>query len=1021
MSNSNSNGQFGLRIRKFAAAFLFLMCITSWGAGMAEAQNRTITGTVKDDSGLPMLGATVIVEQTTIGTTTGLNGEYSISVPASATNLRFSYIGMNDITEPINGRTVINVAMTASANTLDEVVVTALGIKKEAKSLSYNVQQLEGGIISSNASFVGGLTGKVAGVTINSSSAGVGGGSRVVMRGVKSISGNNNALYVIDGIPMPALSSEQPEGVFAGAGQTGDGASSLNADDIETISVLSGPSAAALYGSSAANGVIMITTKKGKAEKLSVGYSNNTTFSSPFVMPRFQNTYGQTEEGSYQSWGAKLSKSSSYDPRDYFQTGVNTTNNVSLSTGNDRNQTYVSFGATNADGIIHNNTYDRYNFNARNTSNFLDNKMTLDLNFNYSNVKEQNMISQGQYMNPLLSVYLFPVGDNFERLQIYERYDASRNFKTQYWPYASDLAMQNPYWVTERDIFTNNKNRFMTSAQLKYQIRDWMNLSGRIKLDKSDEVYEKKFAASTSTLFASDYGYYSKNDISTRQVYAEALLNINKYFCENKLSLTAVLGTSIEDVKYSQDMYGGNLSSVANLYTYGNVAQSTSESSQSGYKKQKQSIFASAQLGYKGWLYLDVTARNDWSSTLAGSRVKSFFYPTVGLSGIITDMFNISSDIMPYMKLRVSYSEVGNEPDPFLTIPTYSLSSGTPVTQRRMPNTNLKPERTKSWEVGANFYFFKRHLKLDATLYESKTSNQFFEPVLSTASGYSSVIVNAGQVNNRGIEVSARLNEAFGKFNWSTYLTYSLNENKIVSLLDGWTNPVTGEIISLKEIDMGGAGGVKTVLKEGGSMSDVYVTTLKTDEHGAIYVNPSDQTVTADYTNFIKAGSTAPRYNLSWGNDLSWKGINLNFLFSARVGGVVVSQTQAIMDYYGVSQATADARNADGVAINGRLIPAKEYYQTVGAGSGVMSRYVYSATNIRLSELTIGYDLPVSNWCNWIKGINVSFVGRNLWMLYNKAPFDPEMTANTGTYNQGYDYFMQPSTRTLGFSVKLKF
>lgn len=1018
MSNCYKRGFAGLS-RFFLTVMALLM-----GFGYGYAQKIEISGTVTDQQGAPVIGVTVLVEgagDIPIGTTTDVNGVYTIAVPEGATALKFSYIGMNDVVEQINSRTVIDVQMTDSTTVLNEVVVTALGIKKEQKSLSYNVQSVMPEGFDPSGSFVNSLSGKVAGVTINSSSVGVGGSSRVVMRGTKSLTGNNNALYVIDGIPMPNLTSEQPSGVYEGAGQTGDGLASINPDDIESISVLSGPSAAALYGSSAANGVVMITTKKGTQDKLSVSYTNNTTFSRAYIMPSFQNTYGPTEEGSYQSWGEKLATPSSYDPRNFFRTGYNETNSVSLSTGNSRNQTYFSAASTNAGGIIHGNDYDRYNFTVRNTANFLDEKMTLDLNFMYSDIKEQNMIAQGQYMNPIVPVYLFPAGDDFSRLEVYERYDASRNMKVQYWPYESDLTMQNPYWITERDKFINHKDRFMTSAQLKYDIAKWINISGRVKLDKSVETHEKKFAASTLDLFASKYGYYSKNDITTRQIYAEALLNINKYFCDDKLSLTATLGTSLEDVNYAQDMYGGKLASVANLYTYGNVNQSTAESSQSGYHKQKQAIFLNAQLGYRSMVYLDVTGRNDWTSTLSGSDTRSFFYPTVGLSGIVTEILGMNSKVLPYWKVRVSYSEVGNEPEPFLTIPTYELASGTPVTQTRMPNTNLEPERTKSWEVGTNLYLFDSRLKIDATYYYSKTYNQFFEPALSSSSGYSSVILNSGRVDNEGVELSARYTDDYGPVRWSTYFTYSTNRNEIVELLTSWKNPNTGEIVSLDEMEVGGTGGVKNILKKGGSMGDIYVTSLRTDEHGAIYVHPTDQTIVADYTNYIYAGDTAPRHNMSWGNDLSWKGFNLNFLFTARLGGVVVSQTQAVMDYYGISQATADARDRGGALVNGKLIPAKEYYQTIGGGTGVMSQYVYDATNVRLSELTFGYDFPVQKWCKWIKGLNVSFVGRNLWMLYKKAPFDPELTANTGTYNQGIDYFMQPSTRTLGFSVKVKF
>ena len=358
MSNCYKRGFAGLS-RFFLTVMALLM-----GFGYGYAQKIEISGTVTDQQGAPVIGVTVLVEgagDIPIGTTTDVNGVYTIAIPEGATALKFSYIGMNDVVEQINSRTVIDVQMTDSTTVLNEVVVTALGIKKEQKSLSYNVQSVMPEGFDPSGSFVNSLSGKVAGVTINSSSVGVGGSSRVVMRGTKSLTGNNNALYVIDGIPMPNLTSEQPSGVYEGAGQTGDGLASINPDDIESISVLSGPSAAALYGSSAANGVVMITTKKGTQDKLSVSYSNNTTFSRAYIMPSFQNTYGPTEEGSYQSWGEKLATPSSYDPRNFFRTGYNETNSVSLSTGNSRNQTYFSAASTNAGGIIHGNDYDRYN------------------------------------------------------------------------------------------------------------------------------------------------------------------------------------------------------------------------------------------------------------------------------------------------------------------------------------------------------------------------------------------------------------------------------------------------------------------------------------------------------------------------------------------------------------------------------------------------------------------------------------------------------------------------------------
>lgn len=999
----------------------------SLGTGYAQDSKITVSGVITDAQGEPLMGAGVVLTGSTppVGAITDLDGRYVIELPADAASLTFSFVGMTDVVEQINGRTVINVILETETSALDAVVVTAMGISKSEKSLSYNVQETELETISPVGSFVNSLNGKVAGVSITQSSTGVGGASRVVMRGTKSISGNNNALYVIDGIPMPNLSGEQPEGVFAGAGQTGDGLGAVNPDDIESISVLSGPSAAALYGSAAANGVVIITTKKGAKDQLSVNYSNTTEFSRAYIMPEFQNQYGASSSGSYYSWGEKLATASSYSPRDFFQTGINETNSVSFSSGNDRNQVYASMAATNAKGIIHNNNVDKYNFNVRNTTNFLDDKMTLDVSATYSKIKEQNMISQGQYMNPVVPVYLFPAGDSFERLLVYERYDAERGIKTQYWPYDNALSMQNPYWVTENQKYNNAKTRFMATASLSYKPLDWLTVTARGKLDSNNETHERKFNAGTNTLFASEYGYYSKENLSTDQKYGELIANINKYFGDNTVNLVATVGANIEDVQYSQDYLGGNLAAVANVFTFGNIngGASTTEMSQSGYRKQKQSIFANVQVGYKSKVYLDMTARNDWASTFAYSDYTSMFYPTVGLSGIVTEILpSIKSSVFPYWKLRVSYSEVGNDPDPFLTQGYYSIVGGTMTTTTRMTNTDLKPERTKSWEIGTNIHFFDSKLQIDATYYKSSTYNQFLESQLSSSSQYTSVIVNAGQVDNQGIELAVRYGDDFGKLHWDTYATFSHNENKIVSLLKNWNVAETGETISISKLNIGGFGGVYNILYEGGSMSDVYVTHLATDEKGYLK-QTSTGNVVADYStdNLLYAGDTAPWANVGWGNNFSWNGFKLGFMFTGRFGGIAISKTQAVLDYYGASKDTQEARNRGYVLINGMQSPnIQEYYQVLGANDGVMSEYVYSATNIRLSELTFGYDFPVQKWCNWIKGLNVSFVGHNLLMIYKKAPFDPEMTSSTGTYNQGIDYFMQPSTRSLGFSVKVK-
>ncbi len=994
--------------------------------GIVQDNKKTISGIVKDTNGDPVIGASVAIKGTTLGAMTDVDGKFTFTVPGDSKTLVFSYVGMKTLEVQIGTKTSFDVTMEDSAQQMSEVVVTALGIKKEAKSLSYHVQQINADEVTKvpDANFINSLSGKVAGVTINSASSGVGSASRVVMRGTKSLFGSNNALYVIDGVPMFNVESGDIGDRFSGAGQSGDALANINPDDIESLSVLSGASAAALYGSTAANGVVLVTTKKGEVGKTSLSYTNSTTFSAPLTMPEFQNTYGTASVGDFYSWGDKLSTPSTYSPKDFYQTGYSVNNSVNLSTGTQSNQTYVSLGNIMAEGIIRNNDFNRINFSFRNTTKFLKEKLTMDLQYSLSDINEKNMVAQGEYHNPIVPVYLFPPGDDFNKVKAFERYNAARNFPTQYWPYGDGLGLQNPYWVTDRELFENKKSRHMTTASLNYEFKKGINLSGRFKLDQGNEEYEKKFNASTNNLFASETGYYSLSSVKVRQMYGEALLNIDKYFLDNTLNLIANVGASIDDIKFDQNMYGGKLAMAPNIFTYSNVAQSTAEASQTGYRKQKQSVFASVQLGYKSLVYLDVTARNEWPSTLAFTNYSSFFYPSVGLSGIITDIFNIDTPVMPYMKLRVSYSEVGNEPLYHITNPTYPIArGGAPVTQTRMHNPYLRPERTKAWEAGVNFGFFRNKLKVDATVYKSSTYNQFFDVPLSAGTGFTSLYLNAGQIDNKGLELSVKYGEQFGKFSWNTYLTYSLNRNKIVELINENTkNPVTGDPVTLPKFDMVGTGNYRISLKEGGSMSDIYVSSIRTDEHGAVYVDPVTNTVVAESNKFIYAGSASPKYNLGWGNTFEWKGVSLGFLISARVGGVVVSNTQAFLDYYGVSKASAEARDAGGALVNGYRIPAKEYYQTIATpNGGAASMYVYSATNVRLGELTLGYDIPVNKWTNVIKGLNLSFIGRNLFFLYKKAPFDPEVTASTGTYFQGIDYFMQPSLRNLGFSVKARF
>ncbi len=991
-------------------------------------KTKNVKGLVLDENNEPIIGATVRVKGTRLATVTDMDGNFSLNAPEGSV-LLVSYLGYKDHELSANSKnTTVN--MSQNVAELNEVVVTALGIKKEAKALTYNVQQLSNEDITGvkDANFMNSLSGKVAGVEINTSAAGIGGGVKVVMRGNKSINGNNNALYVIDGIPMPSLSVNQPTDAYHGDAQSGDGASMVNPDDIESISVLSGAAASALYGSDAANGVVMITTKKGQVGKTHFSYSNNTSFMSPFRTPEFQNTYGQTATGSYGSWGSKLSTPSSYDPKDFFQTGYNEGNSITFSTGSEHSQTFASIATTNAEGIVENNTLSRYNFSIRNTTDFLNDKLHLDLSAMYMKVTEKNMISQGLYFNPIVAVYLFPAGDDIRKYTTYEHYDSDRNFKTQYWPYGNQgLSMMNPYWEINRDNTINHKDRYILSAGLTYEIAKGLSIAGRAKIDKTEGIYEKKYCASTDALFAGEYGAYYRTNDNTRQIYGDLILNLDKYFGD--WSVTANLGTSIKDIDASYTYAGGFLNGVANSFTLNNVNRSTAYLDQDpalNYHRQVQSVFGTAQLGWQSKVYLDLTARNDWDSFLGNTKYKNrgFFYPSVGLSAILTDLIpGIKNNVLSFLKIRGSYSEVGNTPEKYYALLRYSYTNASPSTTSYYPNTNLKPERTKSWELGLQANLWQNKINLNLSLYSTRTYDQFFLPELSASSGYSALPINGGRVDNRGIELGLTLNQPLGPVKWTSNLTYTLNRNKIKQLLAPTEltlangNKVN---VSLDAMDMINMGPVKVRLTEGGSMGDIYVTVPKRDEHGYVIVDYNSRNIQGqDEGVYEYAGNVNPKYTIGWRNTFAWKGLSLSFLVNARVGGRVFSITQGYMDYYGTSKTTADARDAGGALVNGYRIPAQDFYSQVGSNIGCY--YVYSATNVRLGELSLGYDLPVHKWVNWIQNLHVAFTGRNLLMLYCKAPFDPELTASTGTYFSGIDNFMMPSLRSLGFSVKVDF
>ena len=1000
-------------------------------------KERTITGQVLDSKGEPLIGVSILVKGTTDGAITDLDGNYKVTTKSNNPIIVYSYIGYKTQEVPLHGQTSLNITLMDDTQVIDEVVVTALGIKRATKALSYNVQEVKSDELLTNkdANFINALSGKVAGVTINSSSSGVGGASKVVMRGTKAINQSSNALYVIDGVPMFNLGSEG--GQENDSKGTTEAIADINPEDIESMSVLTGAAAAALYGSHAANGAIVITTKKGKEGRLQLTVSQNTEFLRPFRMPEFQNRYGTGDllsntSSVEKSWGHKLNSSNymGYSPvDDFLQTGVVTTETVALSTGTERNQTYFSASAINSDGMVPNNDYNRYNFTFRNTTSFLKDKMTLDVSANYVKQNDRNMVNQGTYSNPLVTAYLFPRGDDWNDIKMYERYDTTRKIYTQYWPQDfSGLTGQNPYWIAYRNLRETDKDRYMLSAALNYKILDWLSVSGRVRVDNSDSRYTRKLYATSNEILVenSKNGLYGISQTNDKQTYADFMVNINKTFKE-VLSLQANLGASYSDMQ--QDVFSNegpisDTKGIANVFNVFHLDNDKTKRSQSGYREQTQSIFASVELGYKSTYYLTLTGRTDWPSQLAGpNSVKSaFFYPSIGGSVILSELLPMPKQIS-FLKLRASYASVGLPFPRFLANPTYEWDQKAQkwAVKTHYPMYELKPEKTNSWEIGITARFLD-HFNFDLGLYTTKTYNQTFEPNISVSSQYSTIYVQTGSVRNKGIELSLGYdNDWNGKFRWGSTVTFSANKNEILELMENYKHPETGAIITLDRLEVGGLGDAKFVLKKGGSLGDLYsIKDLQRDSNGNIYVNEKGE-VASVASEDIKLGSVFPKCNLSWRNDFKWKNLNFGFMLSARFGGIVYSATQSYLDYYGVSEASAAARDFGGVTVNGSdVINAQKWYSVVGAQNGIPQYYTYSATNVRLQEASIGYTIP-KNKLWGIADITVSLVGRNLWMLYCKAPFDPEAVATTGNYYQGIDNFMTPSARSLGFNVRFKF
>lgn len=1000
---------------------------------LAFGQQRSLRGTVVDlQTNEPLAGATVKTQTGTVATSTDVGGKFTLDVPPGAVVLIVSTVGYGQVQQPVGEQeNNITIKLSPTSSTLEDVVVTALGIQRKAKSLTYSTQSVKGEELTKvkDANPMNNLTGKVSGVQINRSSSGIGGSVNIVLRGFKS-NRNNQPLYVIDGLPIVNTDGSGSEGAFGGGTDRGDILSTLNADDIASINVLKGASAAALYGSAGANGAIMITKKKGAEGNLKIDLSSGFTADQAFYLPKLQYRYGQTSTDSEESWGAAGSYA---DPvKDFYNTGTTFINTVALSGGTERMQNYFSYANTSNNGILPTNTFGQHSATFRNSTNFFDNKLSFDGSLMYSKQDIHNRPSSGLYFSPIAGLYLFPRGLDFDSYRNYEYFSSDRNLYLQdWWNINADAGLtgthhqQNPYWVLNRTPTDQQRDNIIGQAQLRLSLTDWLSLSARGTLNRRWDTWERRVAAGTQGVLSGqtiegilpDNGRFIREDSESTTLYGDMLLVGNKQFADQwDLHFTA--GTAITDARSSGWALDQSRLAVANVFLMSNIYRNSPINllTETIGRRQVQSLFASANLGFQEKIYVDFTARNDWASTLANTpnEKKGYFYWSSGIAAVISDLVKLP-DFISYSKLRFSYAQVGNDVAPYSTILTNSLGTGTLTSNVSGPYLDrpLKPEISRSLELGYEGRFWNDRVNVDLALYRTRTSDQYFAYQGPVGVVYTTVFLNAGNVENKGIEAAVNVDVLKGeRFTWNTGVNFTANRNKILELA-----PNLGEQYPV--------GGNFNVLRLGGSFGDFWARTFLRDENGTIIVDDSGRPQIGP-EGYI--GNNTPKALVGWNNNFSMGKFGLSFTIDGRFGGEVISITDGYLNSFGVSEESAAARDrggvdvaavrADGTAWEG-LLPAQAYYTAVGNRDGIIEGQVYGATNIRMREISLSYKLPIK-WQS-IKQASISLTGRNLFFFMNDAPYDPELNMTTGVGAQGYDSFALPATRSYGVNLKVSF
>jgi TonB-linked SusC/RagA family outer membrane protein len=986
-----------------------------------SAQNITVTGKVVDQASEPIPAVTIKVAGANRGTQTDASGKFTINVAGNAA-LTFSSIGFVSQTLDVNGRTTINLTLQNDAQSLEAVVVTALGLTRTKKSLTYNATTVTSEELNQvkGPSVLNSLAGKAAGVFVTQGSGGPGEPPRIVLRGNKSIAGNNQPLYVVDGIPIGGFADYNPE-------------------DIENLQVLQGASAAALYGSQAANGVILITTKKGKLGTPQVNFSTTATLDNPLVLPEVQTTYGNGNKGGAattpvnDSWGPKITNGSDDHIKDFFRTGQNFLNSLSISSGTETSKVYFSYANTASKSMLPEYGFNRNNMTVRGSTQLFNNKIIVEGGINYIQSKTKNRNESSWYNSPMFGLYLFPMGVDISPYAANGGtvYSSTRGFNVQNWPYIKNehSSNQNPFWILNHIRRDELNSRTNVNGSLRYNITDWLNITARTTVNKFSYDNDQRYGASGDPTSIGVNGSYRKDVNIGQDLYTDVLLTANKALADD-LTLNATVGFSNTIVTYQalsnrtngadNTLYYADYFSLQGLT--GNYISEMEKT-----KRITRAALGTATLGYKDKLFLDITGRNEWSSTTDDP----FFYPSLGLAYILKS--SGTEGVLSFAKLRATYAEVGNAL-PFGAAArnsNYTVNADESVNGREtlpffsgLDTINLKPERTKSYEVGAELRFFKDKLNINVTYYDATTRDQVFRITAPTGAGATEFYINGGTIQNRGIEATVSYNAKLGNVNWTPSVNFTRNKNRIKSLSNLLTSDrfVLQSGNRLTNLYLLRPGSELLNGRKYGSFGDLFGKTYQYNADGTQIFNPTTGLPVLSVQADQYIGNANPDFLLNLNNQFAYKNFSFSFLVDGRFGGLVSSSTQQWLDYKGLSPRSAAARDNGGVMVNGNLIDAETYYGFISAqadAGAVATEYTYSSTNIRLRELAIGYTLP--SFSKTIKSVNISLVGRNVLFFYKKAPFDPELALSTDNNSLGFESFQLPSARSLGVTLRANF